>query len=147
MEMGWGRRRSLASSVLGKCRVPGLVSRFPGALISTLGGCLLVRPHYPVPASESDSLEPSQLLVQQGSPGLGRPHLAFCTPTSPGSICVYSVTQSCPTLSDPMDCSPPGSSVHGILQARVLQWGALPSFRGSSCPRDRTRVSCVSCIG
>ena len=35
------------------------------------------------------------------------------------------VTQSCPTLSDPMDCSPPGSSVHGILQARVLEWGAI----------------------
>ena len=35
------------------------------------------------------------------------------------------VTQSCPTLCDPMDCSPPGSSVHGILQARVLEWGAI----------------------
>ena len=35
------------------------------------------------------------------------------------------VAQSCPTLSDPMDCSPPGSSIHGILQARVLEWGAI----------------------
>ena len=35
------------------------------------------------------------------------------------------VSQSCPTLSDPMDCSPPGSSVHGIFQARVLEWGAI----------------------
>ena len=35
------------------------------------------------------------------------------------------VTQSCPTLSDPMDCSPPGSSIHGIFQARVLEWGAI----------------------
>ena len=35
------------------------------------------------------------------------------------------VTQSCPTLSDPMDCSLPGSSIHGILQARVLEWGAI----------------------
>ena len=35
------------------------------------------------------------------------------------------VAQSCPTLSDPMDCSPPGSSIHGILQARVLEWGAV----------------------
>ena len=35
------------------------------------------------------------------------------------------VAQSCPTLSDPMDCSPPGSSVHGIFQARVLKWGAI----------------------
>ena len=41
------------------------------------------------------------------------------------------VAQSCPTLSDPMDCSPPGSSVHGILQARVLEWGAIAFF---ACP-------------
>ena len=40
--------------------------------------------------------------------------------------------QLCLTLSDPMDCSPPGSSVHGILQARLLEWGAMPPSRGSS---------------
>ena len=40
-------------------------------------------------------------------------------------VCAHSVAQSCPTLSDPMDCSLPGSSVHGILQARVLEWGAI----------------------
>ena len=57
------------------------------------------------------------------------------------------VVQSCPTLSDPMDCSSPGSSVHGILQARVLEWGAMPSPRGSSQPRDQTGVCSVSCIG
>ena len=44
--------------------------------------------------------------------------------------------QSCPTLSDPMDCSPPGSCVHGIFQARVLEWGAIAlSVRGSYCPK------------
>ena len=42
------------------------------------------------------------------------------------------VAQSCPTLCDPMDCSPPGSSVHGILQARILEWVAIPFSRGSS---------------
>ena len=42
------------------------------------------------------------------------------------------VTQSCPTLFDPMDCSPPGSSVHGILQARIVEWVAISSSRGSS---------------
>ena len=47
------------------------------------------------------------------------------------------VTQSCPTLCDPMDCSLPGFSVHGILQARILEWIAIPSSRGSSQPRDR----------
>ena len=42
------------------------------------------------------------------------------------------VAQSCPTLSDPMDCSPPGSSIYGIFQARVLEWGALPSPSGKA---------------
>ena len=46
------------------------------------------------------------------------------------------VTQSCPTLCDPMNCSPPDSSVHEILQARILEWVAMPSFRGSSQLRD-----------
>ena len=45
-----------------------------------------------------------------------------------------------------MGCGLPGSSVHGILQARMLEWAAIPFSRGSSWPRDRTRVSCVSCI-
>ena len=51
--------------------------------------------------------------------------------------------QPCPALCDPMDCSPPGSSVHGILQVRTLEWVAMLSSRGSSQPRDRTRVSCI----
>ena len=49
--------------------------------------------------------------------------------------------QSCMTLCNPMDCSPPGSSVHGILQARILEWVVMPASRGSSQPRDPTRVS------
>jgi len=53
--------------------------------------------------------------------------------------------QSCPTLSDPMDCSPPGSSVPGILQARRVEWVATSS-RGSSQPRYGTHVSWGSCI-
>ena len=52
-----------------------------------------------------------------------------------------------PTVCDPVDCSPPGSSVHGTLQARILEWVAMPSSRTSSWYRDRTPVSCVSCIG
>ena len=48
------------------------------------------------------------------------------------------VTRSCLTLCNPMDCSPPGSSVHGISQARILAWGAIPFSTGSSQPRDRT---------
>ena len=46
--------------------------------------------------------------------------------------------QSCPTFCDPMDCSPLGSSVYGILQARILEWVAISFSRGSSQPRDRT---------
>ena len=53
------------------------------------------------------------------------------------------VAQSCLTRSDPMDCSLPGSSVHGILQARVLEWVAISFSRGSSQPRDQTLVSCI----
>ena len=54
--------------------------------------------------------------------------------------------QSCPTLCDPMDCSPPGSSVHGILQARILVWVAMPSSRGYFRPRYQTCISCIFCI-
>ena len=54
------------------------------------------------------------------------------------------VSQLCPTLCDPMDCSLPGSSVHGILQARILQWVAISFSRGSSWPRDQTRDSCFA---
>ena len=50
-------------------------------------------------------------------------------------VCVL-VTQLCPTLCNPMDCTLPGSSVHGILQARILKGGAIPFSRGSSQPRD-----------
>ena len=57
------------------------------------------------------------------------------------------VVQSCPTLCDPMACNPPGSSVHEILQAGILEWVAMPFSRGSSRPRDQTRVSYVSCTG
>ena len=55
--------------------------------------------------------------------------------------------QPTPTLSNPMDSSPPGSSVHGIFQARILDWVAISSSRGSSWPRDRPCVSCIFCIG
>ena len=58
-----------------------------------------------------------------------------------GPACVWSVTQSYSTLCDPLDCSPPDSSVHGILQARMLEWVAKASSRGSSPPRDQTHVS------
>ena len=55
--------------------------------------------------------------------------------------------QSIPTLCDSMDSNPPGSSVHGILQAQILEWVAISSCRRSFQPRDRIYISYVSCIG
>ena len=60
-------------------------------------------------------------------------------------VCAQSL-QSCLTLCEPMDYSPPGSSVHGILQTQILEWVAMSSSRGSSQPRDQTRISYVSCF-
>ena len=54
------------------------------------------------------------------------------------------VAQLCLTLCNPMNCSCPGSSAHGILQARILEWVAMPSSRGSSQPRNQTWVSCIT---
>ena len=56
-------------------------------------------------------------------------------------IRVSEVAQSCPTLCDPIDCSLPGSAVHGILQAIVLEWIAISFSRGSPQPRAQTQVS------
>ena len=61
------------------------------------------------------------------------------------TVCVCA--QLCLTLCNPMDCSPPGSSVHGFLHAGIGKWVAVPFSRGSSWPGDWTHVSCVSCIG
>ena len=84
------------------------------------------------------------------------PRLFFrapCTPlqnpleTTPscchGCVCAQ-LLQSCLTLCDPMDCSLPRSSLHGILQARILEWIVMLSSRGSSWPRDWTPVSCIA---
>ena len=78
-------------------------------------------------------------------------------PLSPGSfshifpILIFHASaqslQSCLTLCNSMDCSPPGSSVHGILPATILKWVAISFSRRSSWPRDWTCISCISCIG
>ena len=54
------------------------------------------------------------------------------------------LAQSCPALCEPMDCSSPVSSIHGVLQARIWEWIALSFSRGSSQPRDRTQVSLIA---
>ena len=57
---------------------------------------------------------------------------------------LHFTAQSCLTLCNTMDCSPPDCFVHGILQARILEWVAMPSTKGSSQPRDQTQVSCIA---
>ena len=72
--------------------------------------------------------------------------LAGCQMYPGGSkepLCMCLLSQSCLTLCNPMDYSPPGSFVHGIFQARILTWVAMPSSRGSSRPRDQT--CCLLC--
>ena len=62
-------------------------------------------------------------------------HMCVCV-----CVCVHAHAQLCSTLCDPMDCSPLGSSVHGIFQARILEWVAICYSRGSSQPRDQTHL-------
>ena len=61
-------------------------------------------------------------------------------------VCLLGHLSCVQLFSGPMDCSSPGSSVHGILQSRILEWVAMSPFRGSSGPRDRIHLSCVTCI-
>ena len=93
-------------------------------------------------SSQQDCLWVIHLLVQ-----LSTEHL-LCARSSATPVCVRAkFAQSCPTLCDSMDCSPPDSSVHGIFQAGILEWVAIPFSRGSLWPRDRIRVFYVSCTG
>ena len=83
----------------------------------------------------------------------GTPSNAIALPAHTHSFCIY-ITCECMLshfnsvrVCDPMDCRPPGSSVHGILQAGILEWVAMPSSRGSFPLRDQTCISYVSFIG
>ena len=60
------------------------------------------------------------------------------------AMCMWLVAQKCPSLCDVLDCSPAGSSVHGIFQARIMEWVAIAFSRGSSRLRDRTYIPYVS---
>ena len=82
------------------------------------------------------------------STGQGFQHALSWGHSSGAATCMHAeLPHSCPTLCDPMDCSPPSPSVHRILQARILEWVAIPFSRGSSWPRVRTCISYVTCIG
>ena len=82
--------------------------------------------------------------TQGSNPGLLHCRQTLYRLSHQGSLLIYvcmsvKVAQSCPTLCDPMDYT-----VHGILQARILEWVAFPLSRGSSQPRDQTQVTCVA---
>ena len=73
-----------------------------------------------------------------------RDYLKLTTHTENGTPSESEVAQLCPTLCNPFDCSLPGSSLDGVLQARILEWIAISFSRGSSWPRDQTRVSHIA---
>ena len=88
--------------------------------------------------SAPEGTHSSHMLLGPGRPVLpsilARLRLPTCYTRGTYLECACAHTQSCPTLHDPKDCSPPGSSVHGISQARILEWVAISSPRGSSQP-------------
>ena len=127
------------------CLVTQLFSTLCGPMDCSTPGFLVLH-HLPEFAQThvhgvGDAIQPSHLLS-----------LVFIIFGSTESYFIFSikmgiregeVAQSCPTLCDPMNCSLPGSSVHGIFQAIVLEWIAISFSRGSSWPRDQTQVSCI----
>ena len=104
----------------------------------------MVPPHLPELEGQSPFFTPRSL-IQSGAQHI----LPLCLHSLCSALYIVHAKslQSCLTLCDPMDSSPPGSSVHGILQARILEWVAMPSSRGSFQPRDWTCVSYFCCIG
>ena len=82
--------------------------------------------------------------LQHPKPNSLYPFAQLCFSCVMYHIVIVLVAQSCPTLCNPVECSPPGSSVRGILQARILEWIAIPYSRGSSWPRDWTQVSFIT---
>ena len=101
--------------------------------------------HHPPWAASHPSLQGERALQGSGEKFKVKiiPMISFKTKTISETLFTHQseVTQSCLTLCDPVDCSLPSSSVRGILQARILEWVAISFSRGSSWPRDRTRIS------
>ena len=90
----------------------------------------------------NDVIQPSHPLSSPSSPTI---NLSLHQGLFKHNACVHAKSlQMCLTLYNPVDCRPPDSSVPGILQARILEWLAIPSSRGSSQPKDQTRISCIA---
>ena len=127
---------------------------------SSLGACTVPEPIFPLFLMKRSSLPPLQLCLWQVDRAMKGTRIKTKPIKRNGfesvgvrwvnldpiihSEWVSEVAQSCPTLCDPVDCIPPGSSAHGILQARILEWVAISFSRGSSQPRDQTQVSCIA---
>ena len=92
--------------------------------------CICVDPHLPIPSTSPFPLDFSPFV--------------FYAWVSISALQISEVSQLCLTLCGPMDCSPPGSSVHGIFQARILEWVAISFSRGFSRPRDGSQVSSIA---
>ena len=104
----------------------------------TIVAAVVATNHSPVPRTaftENSYLAPNVSSVPVWQP---------CEPSITCVLCCAQLLQLCLTLCSPLDYSPPGSSVHGILQARMLEWVAMPFSRGSSQPRDWTGVSYIN---
>ena len=136
-----GGPRSLVSSVLGRKDQDSICTHAPcllplGSKHSSVGNINMQR----------KQTSPERWKVQSVIIKVGKQDWVLYL-TLRWTLCCAKLPQLCPTLCSPMDCSPPGSSVHGILQARILEWIAKSSPAVSSPPRDRTCCSYVSCIG
>ena len=100
--------------------------------ITGVGSLSLFQGIFPTQGLNPDLPYFGQILYQQSHKG-----------SPPKSVKWSEVAQSCLTLWNPMDCSLPGSSIHGVFQAIILEWVATSFSRGSSQPRDRTQFSCI----
>ena len=136
------------------------LAEMPAPPCAPTSGC---ESHCPTPTTHLSLLVPLRVLVLAGgcvSCGGGGGWCVICTsPVSQASFHVpvghsrvffcqlsvdcCSIAQLCLRLCEGINCSPPGFCVHGISQARILEWVAISTSRGSSQPRDQTRVSCI----
>ena len=115
--------------------MPSLIRALPAP---SSAPCLLPFSGHPCLLSASSSLHSRPLVLPCSCRMPPSPHIFL------SFIFIVLVSEFCPTLCDPVECSPPGSSVHGILQARILEWVAIPFCRGSSPPWVRIQVSCIA---
>ena len=137
LHIRWPKYWSFSFNISPSNEYPGLVSfRLDWLDLLAVQGTLksLVQHH----SSKASILRRSAFFIVQ----LSHPYMTTGKTTAL-TRCTF-VAQSCPTLCNPVDCSPPGSSVHGILQARILEWVAIPFSRESSQAGNQTRVSCTT---